>query len=34
LAKYFAKKAVSKADAIWDIKGFDNNEMDRWLDEK
>ena len=34
LAKYFAQKAVSKADAIWDAKGFDNNEMDKWLDEK
>jgi hypothetical protein len=34
LAKYFAQKAVSKADAIWDIKAFDNSEMDRWLNGK
>jgi len=34
LAKYFAQKAVNKADTIWDVKGFDNNEMDRWLNEK
>ena len=31
LAKYFAQKAVSQADAIWDAKGFDNSQMDRWL---
>ena len=34
LAKYFAQKAVSRADAIWDVKGFDNNKMDEWLNEK
>ena len=34
LAKFFAQKAVNKADAIWDVKGFDNNEMDKWLDAK
>jgi len=31
LAKYFAQKAVNQADAIWDAKGFDNSQMDRWL---
>ncbi|SFV62930.1 hypothetical protein MNB_SV-12-1760 [hydrothermal vent metagenome] len=34
LAKYFAQKAVSRADAIWDAKNFDNNKMDEWLNEK
>ncbi|NOZ90650.1 MAG: hypothetical protein GXO60_05110 [Epsilonproteobacteria bacterium] len=34
LAKYFAKKAINGADTIWDAKGFDNDEMDRWLNEK
>ena len=34
LADYFAKKAVSEADAVWDAKGFDNDEMDRWLNEQ
>ncbi len=34
LANYFAQKAVSKADTIWDLKDFDNSEMDKWLDEK
>jgi len=34
LAKYFAQKAVSRADSIWEAKGFDNDEMDRWLNEK
>ena len=34
LANYFAQKAVSKADAIWDRKKYDNSKMDKWLDAK
>jgi len=34
LAKYFSKKAINKADTIWDRENFDNNEMDKWLNEQ
>ena len=34
LAKYFAKKAIKKADRVWDEKGFNSNKMDEWLNEK
>jgi len=34
LANYFSKKAISQADAIWNKKGFDNTQMDKWLNEK
>jgi len=27
LAQYFAQKAINQADAIWDIKGFDDKQM-------
>ena len=33
LAQYFAQKAINEADAIWDIKGFDDHQMDKWLNE-
>jgi len=33
LAQYFAQKAINQADAIWDIKGFDDHQMDKWLNE-
>jgi len=33
LAKYFAQKAINEADTIWDIKGFDDKQMDKWLNE-
>ena len=33
LAKYFAQKAVSRADSIWDAKGFDNDEFEGLMKE-
>jgi len=33
LANYFAKKAVNKADKIWNEKNYDNSLMDKWLNE-
>lgn len=33
LAKYFAEKAISKANEIWDQKGLTNDDMDKWLNE-
>ncbi len=33
LAKYFATKAINKADDIWEQKGYDNDTMDKWLNE-
>jgi len=34
LAKYFAEKAITEADAIWDAKGLNNDTMDKWLNEQ
>lgn len=31
LAKYFAEKAITEADAIWDAKDLDNDTMDKFL---
>ena len=33
LANFFAKKAISEADSIWESENFDNELMDKWLDE-
>ena len=33
LAKYFASKAVGEADRIWEQKGYDNETMEKWLNE-
>jgi hypothetical protein len=33
LARYFAGKAISEADSIWDQKGYTNELMDQWLKE-
>ena len=33
LANFFAKKAISEADAIWESENFNNELMDKWLDE-
>ncbi|MDP2303736.1 MAG: hypothetical protein Q8N03_15070 [Ignavibacteria bacterium] len=33
LAKFFASKAVKKANEIWDEKKYSNNTMDTWLNE-
>jgi hypothetical protein len=34
LAKYFATKAISEADEIWNEKGYDNELMKKWLNEE
>jgi hypothetical protein len=33
LAKFYAEKAIAKADQIWDTKGLSNDDMEKWLDE-
>ena len=33
LARYFADKAISEADTIWEQKGYNNKTMDQWLNE-
>jgi len=33
LAKFYAKKAISKADQLWDSKGLNDDGMEKWLDE-
>lgn len=33
LAKYFADKAISEADKIWDEKKYTTETMDEWLNE-
>ena len=33
LAKYFATKAISEADQIWEQKGYNNETMNNWLNE-
>ena len=32
LAHYYAHKAISQADKIWDESGYSAKEMDKWLD--
>lgn len=34
LAKYFALKAINEADSIWEEKGYDNDTMNKWLNEE
>jgi len=34
LANFFAKKAINEANKIWEEKNFDNELMDKWLNEK
>lgn len=33
LAKYFASKAISEADRIWEEKNYDSETMTEWLKE-
>jgi len=33
LAKYFASKAIDEADRIWEQKGYNNETMNKWLNE-
>jgi hypothetical protein len=34
LAKFYADKAINKANEIWDNKGLSNAEMEKWVNEK
>ena len=34
LSKFYAEKAVSKADAIWDERGLTDADMEEWLNKK
>jgi hypothetical protein len=31
LSVFYAKKAISQADAIWDEKGLSDQDMEKWL---
>ncbi|WP_224751130.1 hypothetical protein [Mucilaginibacter pankratovii] len=33
LARFFAERAMDKADKIWDKKGLTDDDMDKWLNE-
>jgi hypothetical protein len=33
-ANFYADKAISQADAIWDKKGLTDEGMDKWLSQK
>ncbi len=33
LVKFFAEKAITEADKIWDEKGYSNETMKNWLNE-
>ena len=33
LAQYYAHKAISQADKVWDEKGYTAEDMDSWLNE-
>jgi len=34
LSHFFADKAIKAADEIWDKRELNDDDMDRWLDEK
>jgi hypothetical protein len=34
LVKFYSDKAVSQANEIWDQKGFSDEDMDKWLNQK
>jgi len=33
LSRFYADKAISEADAIWDEKGLSDADMEKWLNE-
>ncbi len=33
LAHYYARKAISQADKVWNEKGYTAEDMDNWLNE-
>ncbi len=34
IAKYFAAKAISEADEIWEKRGYTNDAVDSWLNDE
>jgi hypothetical protein len=34
LSGFYSKRAIKEADDIWDKKGFTNEDVDKWLNEK
>ena len=34
LANFFGNKAIEKANQIWDERGLNNEDMDKWLNQK
>jgi hypothetical protein len=34
LAGFYADKAITQADAIWDKRGLSDSDMDKWLNAK
>jgi len=34
LSRFYADKAISQADALWDERGLTNEDMGKWLNEK
>ena len=34
LAKFYADKATSQADTIWNKRGLSNEDMDKWLNQQ
>lgn len=34
LSRFYADKAISQADAIWDKKGLKDEDMEKWLNEE
>ena len=34
LSRFYANKAISQADSIWDERGLTDEDMDKWLNEK
>jgi hypothetical protein len=34
LSRFYADKAISQADLIWDEKGLTDEDMENWLNEK
>ena len=34
LANYFANKAIQEADSLWDAKGYNDQDIEQWLNEE
>jgi hypothetical protein len=34
LSNFYANKAITQADAIWDERGLTDQDMDKWLNKK